>query len=51
MLRRLLQRFRAGAEVVHECRNCGTTIEDVDSDCPSCGGDEVATYKINEGQS
>ena len=47
MLRRLLQRFRTGTEVVYECRNCGTTVEDVDSDCPSCEGNEIATYQIN----
>lgn len=27
-----------------ECRNCGTTLEEDDDECPCCGSAEIAEY-------
>ncbi|RQG89778.1 hypothetical protein EA462_07095 [Natrarchaeobius halalkaliphilus] len=32
--------------VIEECRRCGTTIETSCSDCPTCGCDDIVTYRI-----
>lgn len=46
MIRTVLRRLRDDATVIHECRNCGTTLSAVDEQCPDCGNDEVVTYEI-----
>lgn len=48
MLRRLLRRVRSGTTPIHECRNCGTTVENTEVDCPNCGCEEIATYCLEE---
>lgn len=36
-----------GSEIVHyECRNCGTTLEEAQEQCPECGAEDVATYQL-----
>lgn len=35
-----------GADVVFECRYCGTTLDDGDATCPVCGHDDVARYDL-----
>ncbi len=32
------------ADVVYECRECGTSVDSVDAECPSCGRTDVATF-------
>ena len=46
MIQRLLRRLRPDTEAVHECRNCGTTVDEGDDACPSCGRDEIVTYRF-----
>ena len=46
MLRRLLQRFQPWSAIIHECRNCGTVVDDPETPCPNCGSDEIATYRF-----
>jgi rRNA maturation endonuclease Nob1 len=29
-----------------ECRNCGKTLEEEAEECPECGGEDIASYKI-----
>ncbi|MEF8780140.1 MAG: hypothetical protein V5A46_05650 [Haloferacaceae archaeon] len=48
MIRTVLQRLRDDATVIHECRNCGTTLSGAEEQCPECGSDEVVTYEIGE---
>ncbi len=36
----------SGRELVHECRQCGTTVEADDNRCPVCRSDEIATYRL-----
>lgn len=48
MILRLLQRFRRGSEVVHECRNCGTTVDTDETPCPTCESEEIAQYRIGD---
>jgi rubrerythrin len=33
-------------EPVHECRQCGTTVEATSSQCPTCQSDEIVTYSL-----
>lgn len=37
---------RPGEPTIVECRHCGTAVEDVDVDCPACGSDEIARYRV-----
>ncbi len=34
------------ADVIYECRHCGTTVDQRTQHCPACGGSEIATYAI-----
>jgi RNA polymerase subunit RPABC4/transcription elongation factor Spt4 len=34
------------AEVIHECRNCGTAVETSEPTCGACGSSNVARYEI-----
>ncbi|QLG62519.1 zinc-ribbon domain-containing protein [Halorarum salinum] len=33
-------------EVVHECRECGVTVEEGAEVCPNCGSTEIARYEF-----
>lgn len=33
-------------EVIHECRECGTTVDPDDGSCPDCGADDVVRYEL-----
>jgi len=33
-------------QVVHECRHCGTTVEQSADTCPCCGRSGVAQFEI-----
>lgn len=37
----------AAPSVVHECRNCGTTVESGTRRCPHCGAEEIASYRVD----
>ena len=50
MIRRLLRLIRSESAVIYECRNCGTTLEDTNTECPNCGSEDHATYFL-EGDS
>ncbi|PGF14177.1 hypothetical protein CP556_24455 [Natrinema sp. CBA1119] len=34
------------ADVIYECRHCGTTVDQRTEYCPACGVSEIATYAI-----
>jgi rubrerythrin len=47
MIRRLKRAFVVdGLGTIRECRNCGTTVEEVGAGCPTCGSGEIATYEV-----
>ncbi|THE64791.1 hypothetical protein D8Y22_11070 [Salinadaptatus halalkaliphilus] len=31
---------------IEECRRCGTTIESRGPECPTCGCEDIVTYRI-----
>lgn len=33
-------------EVVHECRECGVTVDEGIELCPNCGSTEIASYEF-----
>ncbi|WP_199174765.1 hypothetical protein [Halegenticoccus soli] len=33
--------------LVHECRECGTTLRPVDEQCPQCGSVEISHYDVS----
>ncbi|WP_268899173.1 hypothetical protein [Haloarcula salinisoli] len=35
-----------GSEVVHECRRCGTAVSSGTDQCPHCGTDSIACYRV-----
>lgn len=46
----LLRSFVSGAttaEVVRECRNCGTVVEAEASRCSNCESTDIVRYEIN----
>ncbi|WP_336037274.1 rubredoxin-like domain-containing protein [Halobacterium yunchengense] len=46
----VFQRFRellAGrTRTHHECRNCGTVLDEPAEECPACGASEIASYDL-----
>jgi len=44
-LKRAVRRQTRGASF-QECRRCGTTVEQVGGDCPSCESTEIARYEL-----
>lgn len=45
----LFQRFRrwvADDDVIYECRHCGTTLDEQQDTCPTCGGDDVVAFDL-----
>lgn len=34
------------ADVVHECRRCGTTVDEDADACTECGSEGIARYRI-----
>jgi predicted Zn-ribbon and HTH transcriptional regulator len=40
------ERRRSGETLVPECRNCGTTLETVNTPCPACTSTEVAIHQF-----
>lgn len=32
--------------VVHECRECGCTVDETTDRCPSCGAAGIASYRV-----
>lgn len=32
--------------VIYECRNCGTTLDDREAECPACGSTATARYEM-----
>jgi rubrerythrin len=42
-----VKRFlRPSQSELFECRSCGKTLEKEAEQCPECGGEDIATYKI-----
>lgn len=33
--------------VIHECRACGTTVDQESETCPACGSEEIAVYEFD----
>ena len=33
--------------LVYECRNCGTTLEATDQQCPICGSTEIVVFDVS----
>jgi rubrerythrin len=46
MIRRLKRALEVDRGTFRECRNCGTTVDEVGVGCPSCGSGEIATYEV-----
>jgi predicted Zn-ribbon and HTH transcriptional regulator len=44
----LLERVFGSEIVLHECRNCGTTLDSEDARCPECDSADVATYRFSQ---
>jgi len=45
----ILQRLRAwlrGETLVRECRHCGESVDGTRSQCPACGHQGIATYRL-----
>lgn len=42
---RLRQLF-SSPTVVYECHNCGTTLDDEQTECPDCGSIDTACYDL-----
>lgn len=42
-----VKRFlRPSDSELFECRNCGQTLEEEAEECPECGGEDMASYKL-----
>jgi rubrerythrin len=41
-----VRRWFHGSTVVYECRNCGTTLDGREADCPACGSTATACYEV-----
>ncbi|EJN57394.1 hypothetical protein HSB1_43570 [Halogranum salarium B-1] len=38
--------FTADETVVHECRQCGATLDNADESCSACESTDVSTYRF-----
>jgi rubrerythrin len=45
-LTKLLRHVFDSGTVLYECRNCGTTLEAAQEQCPECGAEDIATYQF-----
>lgn len=45
-IKRVFVRSGAGVRVVHECRNCGTTVDADSTECPACSSTGIVRYEI-----
>ncbi|SFL32421.1 hypothetical protein SAMN04487950_3356 [Halogranum rubrum] len=45
-LRALLRHVFGSEDILYECRNCGTTLEEDTEQCPECGATDIATYQL-----
>jgi rubrerythrin len=43
----LVRNWLGDDEVVHECRNCGTTVDADDSTCLACGASDIVTHEVD----
>lgn len=39
-----VRHFLSTDRVLYECRHCGETLEREQTECPTCGSDEIAEY-------
>lgn len=46
LLSRVLDDLRPEDCEIFECRNCGKTLEEEAEECPECGEEDIASYKI-----
>ncbi|MDS0284632.1 hypothetical protein [Haloarcula onubensis] len=46
MLETLRSLFGGDGAVVHECRQCGRTVDRDTDRCPVCGTDSIARYPV-----
>lgn len=46
LCKRLCDWYRR-VRTLHECRNCGATLEEAARECPNCGSQEIATYELD----
>lgn len=42
----LLSFVRESKTEIHECRHCGTSVDDPNEGCPSCGESDIATFEL-----
>jgi len=42
----VLQSALTGSEVVYECRRCGSSVSSDMVQCPHCGTDSIARYRV-----
>jgi len=38
--------LRPSGSELFECRKCGYKLEEGAEECPECGGEDIATYRI-----
>lgn len=41
-----LQKLFSSTVVFYECRNCGTTLNDHQPECPECGSTDTVCYEL-----
>lgn len=46
MLESLHSLFAGPETVVHECRDCGRTVDGDTDRCPACGTESIARYRV-----
>ncbi|MDS0261288.1 hypothetical protein NDI56_17960 [Haloarcula sp. S1CR25-12] len=46
MIERLRSLLPRTPTVVHECRQCGRTVEESTDSCPACGARNIASYAV-----
>jgi len=46
MLESVRSLFEGGQTVVHECRECGRTVDGDTDRCPACGTESIASYRV-----
>jgi rubrerythrin len=43
----LIDRLFTSESTLHECRNCGESVDAAVDSCPNCGATEIASYQVD----
>lgn len=43
---RVLAYMRNSEEVVYECRQCGTVVDEADQECSACESNDIVIYEL-----